>query len=334
LGKFFDAMQRAAKLQDTPSPTRGSDELKSVSPDRVEGHATPEHPITGDVFPSPDDAEASGLPPGAEIRKPVNDQEAFPREVSARPPAGQTPDGHNPSTGLPEAAGDQLAKRHPFSSSNLVDSGVFRSPVYAAYERVVQKLLKYRTTPRQSLILVASAVEGEGVSTVARNTALALGRHETEQILLVDANCRKPAQHEAFGIEREIGLSDVLMGAVPLTSAIKGDDASDISVMTAGSKVPSPAQLLTASALQGVLAGMVSLFDWVIVDGPPITAYPDAASIAAACGGAVLVIGAESTRTEVVEEAKRILDATEVDLLGAVLNRRQYHIPGFIYRRL
>ncbi len=60
--------------------------------------------------------------------------------------------------------------------------------------------------------------------------------------------------------------------------------------------------------------------------------FPDASSIAAACGGAVLVIEAERTRAEVVEEAKRTLEATGVNLLGAVLNRRKYHIPGFIYQ--
>ena len=72
----------------------------------------------------------------------------------------------------------------------------------------------------------------------------------------------------------------------------------------------------------------------MIIDGPPVTAYPDSASIAAACGGALLVTRAESTRFEVVEETKRILEETGVDLLGAVLNRRRYHIPGFIYRWL
>ncbi len=163
---------------------------------------------------------------------------------------------------------------------------------------------------------------------------MALGRHETEQILLVDANIRKPAQHKAFGLSREPGLSDVLMGAVPLTSAIHYDDVSDISVLTAGSKVPSPAQLLSAAPSRESSSAMLSLYDWVIIDGPPMTAYPDSASIASACGGAVLVVGAEITRSEVVEEAKRTLEATGVDVLGAILNRRRFHIPGFIYKKL
>ena len=96
----------------------------------------------------------------------------------------------------------------------------------------------------------------------------------------------------------------------------------------------SPAQLLTVSSFQSAILAVLSLYDWVIIDGPPVTTYPDVGSIAAAVSGAILVIEAESTRQEVVEEAKRVLDVSGVDLLGAVLNRRRYHIPGFIYRRL
>ena len=334
MSKFFEAMQRAANSPDEPSATSDSGKQQSALPDLDEALLKPEGPELDDVFPEVSEAEAPVFSETQQHTDSVDHQEAYIREVVASPPAEPVHGVHTPSGGSRAVTVEQLAARHPFSTARLVDSGVFRSPVYAAYERIVQRLLKFRRTPRQSLILVTSAVVGEGTSTVARNLALALGRHETEQILLVDANIRKPAQHKAFGFEREAGLSDVLMGVVPLTSAIRGDDASDISVMTAGSKVPSPAQLLTMSALQGILTGMLSLYDWVIIDGPPLTAYPDSASIAAACGGAVLVIGAESTRSEVVEEAMRILEATEVDLLGAVLNRRRHHIPGFIYKRL
>jgi Mrp family chromosome partitioning ATPase len=82
------------------------------------------------------------------------------------------------------------------------------------------------------------------------------------------------------------------------------------------------------------VAALQAEFDWVILDGPPVTQYPDAASLVAAAGGAVLVLRAEHTRWEVADEARRVLENSGVDILGAVLNRRKYHIPGFIYRKL
>jgi Mrp family chromosome partitioning ATPase len=92
--------------------------------------------------------------------------------------------------------------------------------------------------------------------------------------------------------------------------------------------------MLAESVLQGIAMALTSLFDWVIIDGPPVTVYPETASLASVSGGAVLVVRAESTRREVVEESRNVLAESGVEIVGAVLNRRQYHIPGFIYRRL
>lgn len=211
---------------------------------------------------------------------------------------------------------------------------VFRRPIEAAYERIIQKLFAYRRTPRESVILVTSAVAGEGKSTVARNIAFALAQHRAERVLLIDANLRSPSQHRFFGIENPEGLGDVLLGPKVLTSVIQDEVAPGLSLLPSGRANASPAQLLTVASLQSVIMALLSLYDWVIIDSPPATAFPDVATIASACGGAILVVEAEKTRQEVVEEAKRVLNISGVDLLGAVLNRRRYHIPGFIYERL
>jgi Mrp family chromosome partitioning ATPase len=71
-----------------------------------------------------------------------------------------------------------------------------------------------------------------------------------------------------------------------------------------------------------------------VIDAPAFTVYPDGALLAGVTGGAVLVLQAESTRLEVAEEAKRVLEGTGAHVVGAVLNRRRYHIPDLIYRRL
>lgn len=222
----------------------------------------------------------------------------------------------------------------PSPSLVTTPSELLEEPLHPAYERIIHRLLAYRSTPRQSVILVASAVSGEGASTIARNTAIALGRQRTARVLLVDANFRAPVQHAEFHAERANGLSDVIAGSVSLTSAVKHDVNSGLSLLTAGDPIDSPSRMLTQSVLQSLVMALTSLFDWVIVDGPPLTVYPEAVSLAAVSGGAVLVVRAERTRREVVEESKKLLGESGVDVIGAVLNRRKYHIPGFIYRRL
>ncbi len=235
---------------------------------------------------------------------------------------------------VPLDAGEVEVDAEPFSSPATTDSELLEEPLHPAYERIIHRLLAFRSTPRQGVILFASAVPGEGTSTIARNTAIALGRDRTERILLVDANVRAPVQHAAFHTEQATGLVDVILGSVSLTSAVKHDVISGVSLLTAGDSIDSPSRVLTQSVLQSLVMALTSLFDWVIIDGPPLTVYPEAASLCAVSGGAVLVVRAERTRREVVEESKKILGESGADVIGAVLNRRKYHIPAFIYRRL
>jgi capsular exopolysaccharide synthesis family protein len=331
LGKFFEAMQRATTSSDEASP--GTDH-KNGPPDLDESLLQPERPGVDEPFPEAVHSEFSTTVIAAEEHPIEETSVSVLHAVDTAGPEKPHSASEAPQVLEQERRESSVPLKEPIVTRNLVDSAVFRSPVHAAYERIIQRLLKFRRTPRESVILVTSSISGEGASTVARNTAVALARRETEQVLLVDANFRSPSQHVEFGLEREIGLSDVLMGATTVTAAIEKDDVSEISIMTAGSKVPSPAQLLSSAGLQSVIMAVLSLYDWVIIDGPAATSYPDASSIATACGGTVLVIEAESTRSEVIDEAKRNLEAAGAEVLGAVLNRRRYHIPNFIYRRL
>ena len=107
-----------------------------------------------------------------------------------------------------------------------------------------------------------------------------------------------------------------------------------IAVLPSGRPSDNPPHLQTVSALQGVVTALQSQFDWVILDGPPVTTYPDALSLAVVADGTILVLRAERTRSEVAERAMKVLNEAGVTLLGGVLNGRRYHIPEFIYRRL
>ncbi len=190
--------------------------------------------------------------------------------------------------------------------------------VFIEHPDAVERLLTYRRTPRQGVILVTSAIGQEGTSTVARNVATALSQGGSERVLLVDANLRTPIQHTAFDLDRSEGFSEVLQGTLSVASAINDDIGSGIALMTSGAPVKSPSQVLKATTVQGAIMALQTLYDWIILDCPPATIYPDAASLGTACGGAILVVRAESTRSEVAAEARGILEGTGTDVLGAV----------------
>ena len=337
LGKFFDAMQRAAGVNSEPS-NEGEQKTTKV-PELDDAFLDPEW-SEGDVFPTSEpnrrstdnDLKAVADTPSAVIR--TLESELRPENVRVEKQSeAPAPPKRAPFQVIgPESVRPPDLKTRPIEMMREPVATVVR--VHPAYDRIVQKLKTYRKTPRQGVILVASAVAGEGSSTVACNVATALSQAGTERILLIDANLRTPNQHKAFGIERDGGFTDVLKGETSLTSVITDDMGSGISLMTCGSRVKSPSQVLTAAAIEGATVALLSLYDWIIIDGPPATVYPDVASIGTACGGAILVVQAESTRTEVAEEAKEILENTGATVLGAVLNRRRFHIPHAIYKRL
>lgn len=345
MGKFFDAMQRAAAAAKADAGNGDVADVSQQQPDLDEALLTPEE-AASDVFKLPrGDFEGSLLAansPSAVIRTLESEIRETRSTRTVRISSAEhiaTKSVQKPGEAEP---GLRVVKAQPQSGSDLAPRPVtaMRVPdptgvrVHPAYDRIVQRLMSYRRSQRQSAVLVSSAVAGEGASTVARNLATALCHSGTEQVLLVDANLRTPVQHVQFAVERELGLSDVLRGEANLASVIRSDVGSGISLMTCGSVVKSPTQVVTVAAVQGVVMALLSLFDWVIIDGPPATVYPDAGSIGAACGAAILVVRAESTRSEVAREAKTVLESTGADLLGAVLNRRRFHIPSIIYRKL
>jgi capsular exopolysaccharide synthesis family protein len=207
-------------------------------------------------------------------------------------------------------------------------------PLSPAYERVIQRLVAFRGGRRHCCLLVASAVPGEGASTVARNLAVALGESHRGRVVLVDANLRSPIQHEACQTGTTDGLATVLSGVVALTAALREAPEYGIAVLPAGRPSDIPPHLLTTKALQSVISSLQSQFDWVILDGPPVTTYPDASTLAAVADGTILVLRAERTRSEVAEKAMKVLSDAGAAVLGGVLNGRRYHIPEFIYKRL
>jgi capsular exopolysaccharide synthesis family protein len=206
--------------------------------------------------------------------------------------------------------------------------------MHPEYERLAQRLKALPRKDQCRVILVASAVAGEGASTVARNLALSLAQDPDVNLLLVDANLRSPSQHQAFEVSNVRGLSDIVIGEMTMQQGIRSAPDAGHHVLTSGNGVRDVGRLLSNPAFADTLQELRRRFTCVIIDAPPVTQFPDASTLARFSDGVVLVLRAESTRWQVAEEARRILEEDGGRILGAVLNERRYHIPEFFYKRL
>ena len=169
------------------------------------------------------------------------------------------------------------------------------------------------------IVLVTSALPGEGKSFVALNLAQAIVRQHERRALLIDADLRASKLHICMGAPSAPGLADYLCGEADEFSTIQNDAQDNLFLIAAGRPVSNPAELLANGRLKSLLDRLAPLFDWIIVDAPPVLPVSDASVLAGMCDGVILVVSAGSTAFDLAQAACQELQ--DKNLLGVVLNR-------------
>jgi len=170
------------------------------------------------------------------------------------------------------------------------------------------------------VIMVTSALPGEGKTLTASNLALTLSESYQRRVLLVDADLRRPSVHQLFALPSLSGLSDGLRSVEDRKLTLV-EVSTRLTVLPAGRPDPDPMSVLTSSRMQYVLDEAREKFDWVIVDTPPVGLMPDAHLLAAMVDGAVLIVGAGMSPHRTVAKAAEVIGRERI--LGVVLNRVQ-----------
>jgi len=185
------------------------------------------------------------------------------------------------------------------------------------FRGIAAALYRIRETHPIKIVMVASAVPGEGKTLTAVNLALTLAESYQARVLLVDADLRRPTVHTVFDVPNNHGLKEALVGTGGDLGAIRV--SPHLSVLTAGSAMVDPMGALVSSEMREVLDVASAECDWVILDTPPIELLPDANLIGALADIAVLVVQAASTKCELVRHAVEAIGRDRI--AGVVLNQ-------------
>lgn len=172
---------------------------------------------------------------------------------------------------------------------------------------------------RRHSMVITSSVAGEGKTETAINLARVLAL-AGEQVLLIDADLRRPQVAARLGLDRQLGLSDVLKGRSSLQDLTIDLAPGSLSVLPAGTIPPNPSELLGSEAMARVLATVERQYDHVILDSPPLLPVTDAVVLAAGSGGAIVVSRAGFTRRQQLAAALDLVKSADATLLGVVLN--------------
>ena len=153
-------------------------------------------------------------------------------------------------------------------------------------------------------------------------------------VLLVDAQLRHPTLHNIFKVTHKPGLIEVLSDKCSQDGVIKNTSNSDLKLLAAGGMGGRVLADMDPGKFKSFLDLVKTEFEFIFLDIPPLLHYAEGITLSKLCDGVILIVRAGQTRLEVVEEAKRLLKKANVNLLGAILNRREFYIPGGLYNLL
>lgn len=219
-----------------------------------------------------------------------------------------------------ESSGAGAADR---AASGPGSSRDYHTPAAEAY-RALRTNLNYLTPPRAPRVIVlTSALPGDGKTTTAVNLAITLAQ-QGQRVILIDAETRRGTVHEAFGIPPAPGFFDLMYGQASPGECIRRvsmETGGTVDVLPLGSS-PSvnPADLLVATRLQPLFDRLRQQYDYVLLDTPPLNLFTDAALIAASADALLLVARSDKTDRDELRFAVTQLRNVKVVLAGAVLN--------------
>ncbi len=169
------------------------------------------------------------------------------------------------------------------------------------------------------VIGVTSSIRGEGKSTTAVNLSYVFAE-KGSKVLLIDADLRIPSIAKKLDIESSPGLADLLRGKGAQMSEFQSHLLSNWFVLPSGNIPPNPSELLGSSRMENILSKLKEIFDYIIIDLPPVNAVSDAVSISSLISGMIVVIREEYTEKKELERCFRQLKLSNVNVLGCVMN--------------
>jgi len=206
--------------------------------------------------------------------------------------------------------------------SRLVTGYDPRNPVSEAYRSLRTNITFARLERTPKTLVFTSPMPGDGKSTTSANLAITLAQQGLK-VLLVDADLRRGVLNSVFHLEREPGLSNVLLEITQFKDAVRtvriGESAT-LDFLSSGILPPNPAELLGSERMRSLLKRLEAEYDVIILDAPPLNVVTDAALLGTNADGVILVARAGRSEKAALSYAVEQLRNVRADVLGAVLN--------------
>ncbi|MHB8909248.1 MAG: GumC family protein [Syntrophales bacterium] len=220
-------------------------------------------------------------------------------------------------------------------AESLITISSPKSTASESYRGIRTSLLFSAADNAPRTILVTSAAPAEGKSITSANLAVAMAQ-AGNRVLIVDCDMRRPKLHRIFNLQRDRGLSNIIVGSCTVDDAIIHSLIPGIDIIVSGPVPPNPSEMLGSQQMIRFMETIRGRYDRIIIDSPPITAVTDSVILSRLADGVLLVIRAGETHREIVKNGIGLLQAANARILGAILNgvmmgRDSYYYYQYYY---
>ncbi|HET9525920.1 MAG TPA: CpsD/CapB family tyrosine-protein kinase [Pyrinomonadaceae bacterium] len=321
MGRVFDAIRKSSATNDNgdaPKPKSKENvrrnEAPRISKPLPSAREIEEQLFAGSTIMTVSGETAPGSASSAHTTD-VPDGSALPGGIASRD-AGATLDAAGPA----RAGGFVTYDISPARvEPHLVAVSQPRSAYCEQFRSLRTRILQAGERLQMRSLVVTSAGIAEGKTLTALNLGWLLAQTEGVRALVIDSDLRRPCATDYFGIDAREGLSEVLGDKLRLEDAIVRLDPAGLHLLPGGKPRDDVAELLSGPTYERVLAQARRMFDYIIIDAPPLGIFTDANVLMSRADGAMLVVRAGKTRYSVVD--KLLEQIPREKMLGVVLNR-------------
>jgi protein-tyrosine kinase len=234
-------------------------------------------------------------------------------------PGGTPRDKIEKSTGPAESIAEQT--QYNDIDRNLVTLLQPQSMEAEQFKMLKTNLLFPASGKPPRIIMVTSALPGEGKSFVAANMAISIAQNIDEHVLLMDCDLRLPVMHKRFGLGEKPGLSEYLSKDIPLPSLLCKTEISKLSILPGGTPPPNPAELLSSGRMSNLIKELKHKYNdrIIIIDTAPPQLTAEGSALSKLVDGIIIVIRYGSTKRKLIKGLVDLLGKKRV--LGVIMNR-------------
>ncbi|MGN0452874.1 MAG: CpsD/CapB family tyrosine-protein kinase [Ruminococcus sp.] len=201
-------------------------------------------------------------------------------------------------------------------SKNVI-SGDSKFAIVEGYKIARTNLFFSLSTSESKVVVVTSWSKGEGKSTATANLAISFSKMG-KKILLIDCDLRRPNLHNLMKLQNSAGLSEVIGKFKSLDEVLNRDVLPCLDVLTAGSIPPNPSELIASSYFDTLLNNLKEVYDYIIIDSPPVGIVTDALLLKEHIAGYVVVVREKVTTHGDIEKTIQSIKLADSQILGFI----------------